>query len=131
MRDKTRKLQVGNALGQAAESIKVFLAVGAAYHTKAVLRQSLRKFDKATAFMESQLISPDFGKNYAFDYEAMLRRYLALVIRVENAPKRAVKQLNKILERKDLPKSIAEQADSWRNALKKWNKEKWYRFTGI
>lgn len=91
---------------------------------KADLLVALRKFDKALTFMEGQLNSSDFAKNYAFDFEAMLRRYLALAIRVEKAPRRAFRELNKVLERKDLPKYIAEQADGWRNSLKKWNKEK-------
>ena len=91
---------------------------------KADLLVALRKFDKAASFMESQLNSSDFLKNYTFDFEAMLRRYLALTIRVENAPKRALKELNKILDRKETPPYIAQQADGWRASLKKWKQEK-------
>ncbi|MGZ3722918.1 MAG: hypothetical protein ACXVA9_08320 [Bdellovibrionales bacterium] len=57
---------------------------------KADLLVALRKFDKALTFMESQLNSPEFLKNYGFDFESMLRRYLALIIRVENKPRRAL-----------------------------------------
>jgi len=91
---------------------------------KADLLVATRKYDKALSYMESLLSSPDFLKNYAFDFESLLRRYLALIIRVENAPKRALVELNKILDRGDTPHYIAEQADGWRQSLKAWGKEK-------
>lgn len=91
---------------------------------KADLLVATRKYDKALSYMESLLSSPDFSKNYAFDFESLLRRYLALIIRVENAPKRAYNELNKILEHKDTPHYIVEQADGWRQSLKAWQKEK-------
>jgi hypothetical protein len=91
---------------------------------KADLLVATRKYDKALSYMESQLSSPEFLKNYAFDFESLLRRYLALIIRVENAPRRALRELNKILDRGDTPHYIAEQADGWRQSLKAWQKEK-------
>jgi hypothetical protein len=91
---------------------------------RADLLVATRKYDQALTYMESQLNSPDFIKSYAFDFEAMLRRYLALIIRVENAPHRAQRELNKILAQKDTPHYIVEQADGWRESLKTWGKEK-------
>lgn len=91
---------------------------------RADLLVATRKYDKALSFMESQLNSADFLKNYAFDFESMLRRYLALIIRVENNPRRALNELNKILDHGDTPHYIAEQADGWRQSLKSWKKEK-------
>lgn len=91
---------------------------------KADLLVATRKFDKALSYMESTLNSPEFLKAYAFDFEAMLRRYLALIIRVENAPTRALTELDKILNRGDTPQYIAEQAKGWRQSLKAWASEK-------
>jgi hypothetical protein len=91
---------------------------------KADLLVATRKYDKALTYMESLLNSPDFLKNYAFDFESLLRRYLALIIRVENAPRRASNALNKILDRGDTPHYIVEQAEGWRQSLKAWQKEK-------
>jgi hypothetical protein len=91
---------------------------------KADLLVATRKYDKALSFMESQLSSPDFLKNYAFDFESLLRRYLALIIRVENAPSRALKELNKILSTEGTPHYIVEQAEGWRQSLRAWEKEK-------
>ena len=91
---------------------------------KADLLVATRKYDKALNYMESQLNSPEFLQNYAFDFESLLRRYLALIIRVENKPQRAMKELDKILESGGTPHYIVEQAEGWRNSLKTWANEK-------
>jgi hypothetical protein len=91
---------------------------------KADLLVATRKYDRALAYMENLLNSAEFQQNYAFDFESLLRRYLALIIRVENAPKRALKELDKILERGDTPHYIVEQAEGWRQSLKTWAGEK-------
>ncbi|MBX3021203.1 MAG: hypothetical protein KF799_05945 [Bdellovibrionales bacterium] len=91
---------------------------------KADLLVATRKYDKALAYMEGLLNSPEFLQNHAFDFESLLRRYLALIIRVENAPQRALKELDKILERGATPHYIAEQANGWRQSLTAWAKEK-------
>lgn len=91
---------------------------------KADLLVATRKFDKALSYMENTLNSPEFLKAYSFDFESMLRRYLALIIRVENAPNRALAELDKIINRGDTPHYIAEQAQGWRQSLKNWINEK-------
>lgn len=91
---------------------------------KADLLVATRKYDKALTYMEGLLSSEDFLKNYAFDFESLLRRYLALIIRVENAPTRALKELNKILNHGDTPHYIVEQAEGWRASLATWQKER-------
>ena len=90
---------------------------------KADLLVATRKYDKALSYMENLLSSGEFLKNYAFDFESLLRRYLALIIRVEHAPKRALAELDKILNHEDIPPYIAEQAQGWRQSLKDWAKE--------
>jgi len=91
---------------------------------KADLLVATRKYDKALNYMEAQLNSPEFQQNYAFDFESMLRRYMALIIRVENKPQRAMKELDKILERGGTPHYLVEQAEGWRRSLKAWSGEK-------
>jgi len=91
---------------------------------KADLLVATRKYDKAVAYMESQLNSPEFYSSYGVDFEALLRRYLALLIRVEKDPRRALNALNKVLDRGDTPHYVLEQADGWRKSLEAWAKEK-------
>ena len=91
---------------------------------KADLLVAARKYEKALQFMESQLSLPDFFKNYGTDYEALLRRYLALLIRVEKDPARATQALDKILNRGDAPQFVIEQASGWRKSLEAWRREK-------
>jgi hypothetical protein len=91
---------------------------------KADLLVATRKNDQAMAFMEQLLNSGDMQKTYAFDFESMLRRYLALMIRVENAPARALAQMNKVLSNPDTPHYIAEQGRGWQRSLKAWAAEK-------
>lgn len=90
---------------------------------KADLLVATRKYDQALSFMENWLNSNDNQKNFAYDFESILRRYLALIIRVENAPTRALKELNRVLSNADTPHYISEQAEGWRESLKKWAKE--------
>jgi hypothetical protein len=87
---------------------------------KADLLVATRKLDQAMSFMEQLLASGEMQKTYAFDFESMLRRYLALMIRVENAPDRALAQLDKLLKNPDTPHYILEQAKGWRKSLKAW-----------
>jgi hypothetical protein len=91
---------------------------------RADLLVATRKYDKAVTYMESLLNSPEFQQKYAFDFESLLRRYLALTIRVKTDPKRAIGELDKILQRSDIPHYIAEQAEGWRKSLKLWAKER-------
>lgn len=91
---------------------------------KADLLVATRKFNKALEYMENLVNSPDFAKNYAFDVEGLLRRYLAMIIRVEKDPMRALKRLKKFATTEETPHYIAEQAEAWRQSLKAWSKEK-------
>ncbi len=91
---------------------------------KADLLVAARKYEKALVYMESQLNSPEFYTSYGVDFEALLRRYLALLIRVEKDPQRALNALNKVLDRGDTPQYVLEQADGWRKSLELWRREK-------
>jgi hypothetical protein len=91
---------------------------------KADLLVATRRYDKALSHMENLLNSPDIYKNHAFEFEALLRRYLALIIRVEKAPGRALTELNKIVANADTPHYLLEQAEGWRRSLKAWEGER-------
>jgi hypothetical protein len=91
---------------------------------KAELLVATRRYDKALAHMEGLLNSPEFFKDHAFELESLLRRYLALIIRVEKAPERALHQLSKIEKRPDTPHYISEQIEGWETSLKAWRTER-------
>jgi hypothetical protein len=90
---------------------------------KVDLLVATRKYDKALKQMEDLLNSQEFRKNYSFDFEAMLRRYLALVIRVEKNPMRAIQELDKISRDGEVPRYIFEQLEGWKTSLVDWSKE--------
>ncbi len=117
---------VGTPGASAAWDLDTVQKLNLAPLEKADLLVATRKFDRALEYMEGTLNSPEFLKAYAFDFEALLRRYLALIIRVENAPQRAMAELDKILGRGDIPHYIAQQAQGWRRSLKVWVGEKKY-----
>lgn len=91
---------------------------------KADLLVAARKYDKALTYMEGLLNSQEFQQTYAFDFESLLRRYLALIIRVEKAPARAIRELDRIFDKSETPRYIAEQSEGWRASLKAWAAEK-------
>jgi hypothetical protein len=87
---------------------------------KADLLVATRKYDLATDHMEKLIGSEDFLKNHPFEYEALLRRYMALIIRAENKPSRAAMEMDKVAAKPGLPHYIAEQVQGWRVSLKQW-----------
>ncbi|NJL25935.1 MAG: hypothetical protein HC902_12720 [Calothrix sp. SM1_5_4] len=68
--------------------------------------------------------SAEFQQNYSFDYESLLRRYMALIIRVEGTPQRALRELDKILDRGLAPQYLQQQAEGWKQSLAGWAREK-------
>lgn len=89
---------------------------------KSDLLVATRKSDEALRFMEGQIGSKDFLQNYPFEYEALLRRYLALIIRVEKAPARALAEMDRV-SANDLPQYIGEQVQGWKVSLTRWVRE--------
>ena len=90
---------------------------------KADLLVATRKYDRALAFIEELLKDPEFQVNHAFEFESLLRRYLALVIRVQVDPDRARRELDRVLEKAELPRYVSDQITAWRASLKTWSKE--------
>lgn len=91
---------------------------------KADLFVATRKFDKALVHMEGFLAKPDFSRPNGFDFENLLRRYLALVIRVEKDPKRALARMEKVGTTEDTPHYLIDLMARWRQSLKNWANEK-------
>ena len=87
---------------------------------KADLLVAARKYDQALQDMEQLISSDDFLENHPFDYEALLRRYLALIIRAENNPSRALDEMDKVAAHPNLPHYILEQVEGWRSSLRRW-----------
>lgn len=114
---------VSNVGGTTAWDVD-FSSLNLAPIEKADLLVATRKNDQAMAYMEQLLNSGEMQKTYAYDFESMLRRYLALMIRVENAPTRALNQLEKLMKNPDTPHYILEQAKGWQKSLKAWAGEK-------
>lgn len=91
---------------------------------KADLLVATRKYDKALAFLEQLLNSNQFLKERPFDYESALRHYLALMIRVQNNPARALEEMKRISKNPETPHYISEQLGGWIQSLERWSKEK-------
>lgn len=82
-----------------------------------------RRYEEAFKFMEPLLTDTSYVQNYPFDFEAALRKYLSLMIRMENGPQRPLKELDRILKMKGIPYYVAEQARAWKSSLMEWSKD--------
>ena len=83
-----------------------------------------RRYEGATQALESLMADKGFSQNSPFDFEGALRKYLSLMIRTENNPERALRELDRILEIKGIPYYVSEQARAWRSSLLDWQKTK-------
>jgi len=90
---------------------------------KADLLVATRKYDEALKHMESLIASEDFLLNHPFEFESILRRYLALMIRVQGDPARALSEMDRIAASPHLPHYILEQVQGWRVSLTQWIRE--------
>lgn len=90
---------------------------------KADLLVATRKYDEALKHMEGLIASEDFLLSHPFEYEALLRRYLALIIRVQGDPSRALSEMDRVAASPHLPHYILEQVQGWRVSLTQWIRE--------
>lgn len=81
-----------------------------------------RRYDEASKYLERLMGDKDFIQSAPFDFEAALRKYLSLMIRVEHNPTRSLKELNRVLEIKEIPFYVSEQARAWQVSLNEWEK---------
>jgi hypothetical protein len=91
---------------------------------KADLLVATRKYDKALTYMEELINSEQFLKTRTFDFESLLRKYLALMIRIQADPKRALAEMDKVAANPNTPHYVLDQINGWRRSLKAWVQEK-------
>jgi hypothetical protein len=111
---------VTKTTGAAAWDLSSFSTVELTGLEKVDLLLASRRDEEATKYLESLLADAKFVQTYPFDFEIALRKYLALVLRVEKNPSRALKELDQVLAIKAVPFYINEQAQAWRRSLKEW-----------
>lgn len=90
---------------------------------KTDLLVATRKYDEALKHMEALIASEDFLLNHPFEFESILRRYLALMIRVQGDPARALSEMDRVAASPHLPHYILEQVQGWRVSLTQWMRE--------
>lgn len=83
-----------------------------------------RKYEESTRLLEGLMADKEYAQNFPFDFESALRKYLSLMIRAENDPDRPLRELDRILEIKEIPYYVAEQARAWRTSLLEWSRGK-------
>lgn len=91
---------------------------------KAELLVATRKYDEAFSYLENVIADKDFVQNYPFDFEGAVRKYLAVVIRIDNRPDRPLVELDKLVGRKEVPFYLRQQVEAWRQSLLTWSQEK-------
>lgn len=91
---------------------------------KADLLVATRQFDQSKTLLENLLKDTDYVQNSPFDFESALRRYLAMMVRVEKDPKATLKEFSALESRKEIPFYIHDHLRTWNESLKAWSKEK-------
>jgi hypothetical protein len=83
-----------------------------------------RQFDASKNLLEGLLKDPDYIQALPLDFEAALRRYLALMVRVKKDPKSSLRELEQLQERKGVPFYVQDHLHAWMESLRKWSHEK-------
>lgn len=89
---------------------------------KADLLVAGRRYDEALTSLESIIDDSKEGRDFPFEVERALRRYLSLMVRVKKEPTRAITKLDTFLERKAVPYYLIEDTRKWRKSLQNWDK---------
>jgi len=83
-----------------------------------------RKYKEAFQFGEEKLSQPELIQKNPLVFENLLRKYLALSLRLNEKPQAALKDLDRVLAHKELPVYMAKQVKAWRDSLSGWDKNK-------
>lgn len=105
--------QVGNFTGLSLSPLE-----------KAELLVATRKYEEAKKLLESSLMNTDYIQNQPFDYEAALKRYLVLTVRLKPDPERASATFRKILDLKAVPYYLSQKMEQWEKSLEYWSNDK-------
>ncbi len=87
---------------------------------KVDLMVATRQYDQAIAQLESMIKDADTLRHQPFEFEAALRKYLALMVRIKADPTRASERLEAVLQM-NAPFYLAEQVRSWKKSLDSWS----------
>jgi len=88
---------------------------------KSDLLVASRRFDEALTTLESIVDDSSEARDFPFEVERALRRYLSLMVRVKKEPSRAMTKLDRFLERKAVPYYLLEDTRKWRKSLEAWS----------
>ncbi len=91
---------------------------------KTELLVATRKYDDAKKLLESSLLNADYIQNQPFDYEAALKRYLVLTVRLKPDPNRASETFRKVLDMRALPYYLSQKVEHWKKSLDFWGQDK-------
>lgn len=90
---------------------------------KSELLVATREYDKAIDILEASLKNVTYLQSSPFDYEAALKHYLVLSVRLRPNPSRAISIFKELLEMKSIPFYLYKKIDSWKISLMAWEKE--------
>lgn len=88
---------------------------------KSDLLVASRRYDEALTTLESVIDDNKEGRDFPFEVERALRRYLSLMVRVKKEPSRAITKLDQFLERKAVPYYLIEDTRKWKKSLESWS----------
>jgi len=79
-----------------------------------------RKYKEAFKFAEQEITQPGLADQSPMRFEGLLRKHLALSLRLNEKPRETLNDLNRVLENKKLPMYLEKQVKAWRESLKGW-----------
>lgn len=90
---------------------------------KAAYYTASRQFDRASTEYK-QILSDSTSSGQIFDFERAARAGLAIAVRVDGDPDRALSIANQILIAPKSPQFLKQQATQWKQSLAQWKSEK-------
>lgn len=109
---------------QAKWEVASFTGLSLSPVEKSELLVATRKYAEAIELLETSLKSPEYVMTQPFDYEAALKRYLVLTVRLAPDPRRAESLFETIVEMDSVPFYMSRKVDQWRQSLRMWSQEK-------
>lgn len=83
-----------------------------------------RKYKEAFEFAEKVISEPGLIKNQPMMFESLLRKHLALSLRISGNPSDTLKDLDRIVKDRELPPYLQKQVKAWRDSLEGWRSVK-------
>lgn len=83
-----------------------------------------RKYKEAFEFADEMISAPDIIQNQPLVFESILRKHLALSLRINGNPTQTLKDLDRVLKDRKLPVYLQKQVTAWRDSLEGWRSVK-------